>query len=60
MVLGAIVLAVMVAQIPLAGLAHQSLAAAGGSLPIPFTVAYGIVGVVVAVRRPATRWAGCC
>jgi len=53
LIVGGFVLAVMVAQIPLAGLAHQGLGASGGSLPIPFTAAYGVVGLVVAVRRPA-------
>jgi hypothetical protein len=32
--LGSLVLALMIADVPLAGLAHQSLAASGGSLPV--------------------------
>ena len=37
---------------PLSRLAHQSLNASGGSLPVWFSVAYGAVGLVVAWRKP--------
>jgi hypothetical protein len=49
---GVLVLAATVAQVPLAGLARQGLLASGGSLPFPFTVAYGVVGFLVAWRKP--------
>ena len=36
---GALALTVTLAEIPLAGLARQSVLASGGSLPFPFTLA---------------------
>ncbi len=45
-------LALAVLDVPLARLAHQSLDASGGSSPFWFSVALGVVGFVVAWRRP--------
>ena len=52
LLVGALALAVTVAEVPLAGLAQQSVLASGGSLPFPFTLAYGVVGLLVAWRKP--------
>jgi hypothetical protein len=52
LVLGVVVLALMIVDAPLAGLAHQSMAASGGSLPIWDSAAFGVVGFVVAWRQP--------
>jgi hypothetical protein len=52
LVTGSLILLVMAAQPLLAGLAHQSLLASGGSLPLPFSVAFAVVGFVVAWRKP--------
>jgi hypothetical protein len=52
LIVGGLVLAVTVAQFPLAGLARQSVLASGGSLPFPFTLAYGVAGLLVAWRKP--------
>jgi len=49
---GALALALTVAELPLAGLARQSVLASGGSLPFPFTLAYGVAGLLVAWRKP--------
>jgi hypothetical protein len=53
LIAGALTLAVTVAEVPLAGLARQSVLASGGSLPFPFTLAYGVAGVLLAWRKPA-------
>ncbi len=50
--LGGLVLLSAAAQVPFSRLAHQSLLSGGGSLPSPFTLAYGAVGLVVAWRKP--------
>ena len=50
--LGSLVLALMIADVPLAGLAHQSLAASGGSLPVWISAPFAVVGFVVAWRKP--------
>jgi hypothetical protein len=52
LLVGALALAVTLAEIPLAGLARQSVLASGGSLPFPFTLAYGVVGLLLAWRKP--------
>jgi hypothetical protein len=52
LVLGGFVLALMAADVPLARLAHQSLNASGGSVPVWFSAAFGVVGFVVAWRKP--------
>jgi hypothetical protein len=49
---GVLALALTVAEVPLAGLARQSVLASGGSLPFPFTLAYGVAGLLVAWRKP--------
>jgi hypothetical protein len=49
---GAALLALVVAAVPLAGLAHQSLDASGGSVPVWVVAPFGVVGLVVAWRRP--------
>ena len=51
-VLGGLVLALMIAEPPLAILARQSVNASGGSVPVWFSAAFGVVGFVVARRRP--------
>jgi hypothetical protein len=38
--------------VPLSRLAHQSVNASGGSLPVWSSAAYGVVGLVVAWRKP--------
>jgi hypothetical protein len=52
MVLGGLVLALMIAEVPLARLAHQSLNASGGSVPVWVTAPFAAVGLVVAWRKP--------
>jgi hypothetical protein len=51
--LGGLMLVSAAIQVPFSRLAHQSLLTGGGSLPSPFTLAYGAVGFVVAWRKPA-------
>ena len=51
LVLGGMALALMIADVPLAGLAHQSVAAAGGSLPVWISAPFA-VGIVVSWRKP--------
>jgi hypothetical protein len=52
LVLGVLVLTATIVDVPLAGLAHQSVNASGGSLPVWISVGFGIVGLVVAWRKP--------
>jgi hypothetical protein len=52
LVAGVLVLALVVVDVPLARLAQQSLNASGGSSPVWFSAALGVVGFVVASRRP--------
>ena len=52
-VIGVVVLVLFIAALPLAGLAHQSLNASGGSLPVWVTAPFAVVGLVLAWRRPA-------
>jgi hypothetical protein len=52
LVLGGVVLASMIADVPLARLAHQSLNSAGGALPVWVSAAFAVVGCVVAWRKP--------
>jgi hypothetical protein len=49
---GGLVLALVVVDVPLARLAHQGLNASGGSSPVWFSAALGVVGFVVASRKP--------
>jgi hypothetical protein len=52
LVVGGLVLALVIADVPLARMAHQSLNADGGSSPFWFSAALGVVGFVVASRSP--------
>ncbi len=52
LVIGGVTLALAIAGVPLAALAHQSLNASGGSVPVWFSVVFAIVGLVVAWRKP--------
>jgi hypothetical protein len=52
-VIGVVLLALFIAAVPLAGLAHQNLNASNGSLPVWVTVPFAVVGLVLASRRPA-------
>jgi hypothetical protein len=52
LVVGVVVLVLIIADIPLARLAHQSLNSSGGSSPVWFAAALGAVGFVVATRKP--------
>jgi len=52
LVLGGLVLALMIADVPLASLAHQSLAASGGSVPVWMSAPFAVVGFVLAWRKP--------
>jgi hypothetical protein len=51
LILGGLVLALMVVDAPLAGLARQSVSAGGGSAPVWISAAFGAVGFVVAWRK---------
>ena len=55
LIVGGLLLALAVLDVPLARLAHQSLNADGGSSPFWFSVALGAVGFVVAWRRPRNQ-----
>jgi len=48
----AVLLAATVAQVPFARLARQGLLASDGSLPFPFTLPYGVAGLLVVWRKP--------
>jgi hypothetical protein len=52
LVLGGVVLALLIVDVPLAGLAHQSVNAANGSLPAWISAPFAVVGFVVAWRKP--------
>jgi hypothetical protein len=52
LVLAGVLLALMIADIPFAGLARQSLNSSGGSAPVWFSAAFAAVGFVVAWRKP--------
>ncbi len=52
LVLGGVVLALTIAAVPLAGLAHQGLDASGGSLPVWVSAPFAVVGFVLAWRKP--------
>ena len=52
LVLGGTVVVLIAAEPPLAGLAHQSLLSSGGSVPLPYSVIFGVLGFVVALRKP--------
>jgi hypothetical protein len=50
--LGGALVVLMAAEPPLASLAHQSLLSTGGSVPLPYSVIFGVLGFVVALRKP--------
>jgi hypothetical protein len=52
LIVGGLVLALVILDVPLARMAHQSLSADGGSSPFWFSAALGVVGFVVASRSP--------
>jgi hypothetical protein len=52
LILGGLVLAAAIADVPLAGLARQSVDASGGSVPAWISAGFGAVGFVVAWRKP--------
>jgi hypothetical protein len=52
LVLGAVVLALILGDAPLASLAHQSLSASGGSVPVWMSAPFAVVGFVLARRKP--------
>jgi hypothetical protein len=52
LVVGGLILALVAVDVPLARLAHQSLNASGGSSPVWYSAALGVVGFVVASRKP--------
>lgn len=51
-VLGGLVLALVILNVPLARLAHQSVNASGGSVPVWIPAAFAAVGFVIAWRKP--------
>jgi hypothetical protein len=51
---GGLLLALAIAAVPLSRMAHQSVNAFGGSVPIWVSAAYGVVGVIVAWRKPGS------
>ena len=55
LVAGAVMLALMVAEFPLAALAHQDVNASGGGGPIWLAAPFGVMGFVVAWRKPGNR-----
>ena len=50
--LGGLLLALAIAAVPMSRLAHQSLNSSGGSVPVWISAAYGLVGVIIASRKP--------
>jgi hypothetical protein len=50
--LGGVLLALIIVNVPLAHLGHQSLNSSGGSTPVWFSAAFGGVGFIVAWRKP--------
>jgi hypothetical protein len=50
-----VVLALMAAEFPLSGLAHQDVSASGGGVPIWFSAPFVILGFVLAWRTPGNR-----
>jgi hypothetical protein len=52
LVLSGLLLVLIAVDAPLAALAHQSISASGGSTPVWFTGAVGVLGFVLAWRRP--------
>jgi hypothetical protein len=52
LVLGGLMLALVIVNVPLARLAHQSVNTSGGSLPVWISAAFAAVGFVIAWRKP--------
>jgi len=52
LIVGGLALALVIVDVPLARMAHQSLNADGGSSPFWFSAALGVLGFVVASRKP--------
>ena len=52
LVAGGVLLVLVIADVPFAGLAHLGLNSSGGSTPVWFSVAFGVSGFVVAWRKP--------
>jgi len=52
LVLGGLVLALTIAAVPLASLAHQGLDASRGSVPVWVSAPFAVVGFVLAWRKP--------
>ena len=52
LVLGGVLLVLVIADVPFAGLAHQGVNSGGGSTPVWFSAAFGVSGFVVAWRKP--------
>jgi hypothetical protein len=52
LVAGGLVLALMVLEVPFAGLAHQSLLANGGSAPLTISAPFWVLGGLLAWRKP--------
>jgi hypothetical protein len=50
--LGTVLVALVIAAVPLSRLAHQGLNSYGGSVPVWIDAAYGAVGLIVAWRKP--------
>jgi hypothetical protein len=55
LVAGAVVLALSLAEFPLASAAHQTVAAGTGGPPIFLFAPFGVIGFLVAVRAPGNR-----
>jgi len=51
----AVVLALMIAEFPLASRAHQSVGEGGGGAPLWFSAPFGVIGFLVAYRKPGNR-----
>jgi hypothetical protein len=50
--IGAVLLVLCAAAVPLSGLARQNLNAGGGGVPVWVSVSFGVTGLVLAWRRP--------
>ena len=51
----AVVLALMIVDFPLASLAHQTVNAGNGGVPIWLSAPFGVIGFLVAYRKPGNR-----
>jgi hypothetical protein len=55
LVIGGLVLALMILEVPFARLAHQSLLASNGSAPLTFSAPFWVVGFLLAWQKPGNR-----